>query len=396
MARFGFGAKDPIEEQAQLAQDRATAFEGIKDNLPALGLIAGLSMLAHNNGSRSVGQLVGRAGADALSAYGTWQKLEEARQRQKLLDEERKEQREYDRSQDAFRNDLAERKFGLEQAKMAQDMQLARQRMGLAYAGLAAQRQAQALAAAKEREKEEFDKQHREVGGVWYDLQPDGTWDVSKTLNMWDSKGNMISGKTQDVKPTDVKGLYGDWKSDSEKYLGLSKSTGQLFATIAKKNPTAADDLASIFGFMKSLDNNSVVREGEQLQARRTGGITDTFISYVNQLQNGKMLTPQQRANFLRTARDILQNETYAQRLRNKNYSDIAASYGINPSYIIRDPYAGQLSQIDDWLAEQDRLFAAGGGAGIPGAGAGASASGGGYIPGVKGRPDIGGYRIKR
>jgi len=141
MAIFGFGQQDPYAEAQQAAQDRQTAFAGIKDNLPALGLIAGLSMLARNNGSRSVGQLVGQAGADALNAYGTWQKLEEARQRQKMLDEERKEEREYGRTQDAFRNDMAERKLAMEQARMAQDMQIARQRLGLAQASHALARQ---------------------------------------------------------------------------------------------------------------------------------------------------------------------------------------------------------------------------------------------------------------
>ncbi len=137
MAFFGLGQQDPYAEAEQKAQDQQTAFQGMKDNLPALGLIMGLSMLARNNGTRNVGQLMGMAGGDALNAYSTFQKLEEARKRQKQLDEERKEDREYQRSQDAFRNDMAERKFGLEQAKMAQDMALARQRLGMEGARLA-------------------------------------------------------------------------------------------------------------------------------------------------------------------------------------------------------------------------------------------------------------------
>lgn len=144
MAMFGFGQQDPYAEAEQAAQDRQTAFAGMKDNLPALGLIAGLSMLARNNGTRSVGQLIGQAGGDALNAYSTFQKMEEARKRQKQLDEERAEERDYARSQDALRNDMAERKFGLEQAKMAQDMALARQRMGIEGARLALARQAAA------------------------------------------------------------------------------------------------------------------------------------------------------------------------------------------------------------------------------------------------------------
>ena len=144
MAFFGFGQQDPYAEAEQKAQDQQTAFQGMKDNLPALGLIMGLSMLAGNNGTRNVGQLMGQAGGDALNAYSTFQKMEEARKRQKQMDEERAEERDYARSKDALRNDMAERKFGLEQAKMAQDMALARQRMGIEGARLALARQAAA------------------------------------------------------------------------------------------------------------------------------------------------------------------------------------------------------------------------------------------------------------
>ena len=144
MAIFGFGQQDPYAEAEQAAQDRQTAFAGMKDNLPALGLIAGLAMLARNNGTRSVGQLIGQAGGDALNAYGTWRKMEDVKARQKQLDDIAKEEREYQRTQDAFRNDMAERKLSMEQAKMAQDMALARQRLGMAAAELALRRQAAA------------------------------------------------------------------------------------------------------------------------------------------------------------------------------------------------------------------------------------------------------------
>ena len=141
MAIFGFGQQDPYAEAEQAAQDRQTAFAGMKDNLPALGLIAGLSMLARNNGTRSVGQLIGQAGGDALNAYGTWRKMQDIKDRQAQLDKIAAEEQEYARSQDAFRNDMAERKFGLEQAKMAQDMAMQRQRLGMAAAELGLRRQ---------------------------------------------------------------------------------------------------------------------------------------------------------------------------------------------------------------------------------------------------------------
>ena len=141
MAIFGFGQQDPYAEAEQAAQDRQTAFAGMRDNLPALGLIAGLSMLARNNGTRSVGQLIGQAGGDALNAYGTWRKMQDIKDRQAQLDKMAAEERDYQRSQDAFRNDMAERKFGLDAANMAFQQDMARQRMGMAAAAHALARQ---------------------------------------------------------------------------------------------------------------------------------------------------------------------------------------------------------------------------------------------------------------
>ena len=149
MAFFGFGQASPFAEADQKAQDQQAAFQGMRDNLPALGLIAGLSMLARNNGNRSVGQLVGAAGGDALNAYGTWQKMQEAKKRLEMEDQWKKDEREYQRGQDSLRNDMAERKFGLDAAKMAQDLAMQRQRLGLEGARLALARQNAALAAGR-------------------------------------------------------------------------------------------------------------------------------------------------------------------------------------------------------------------------------------------------------
>lgn len=63
----------------------------------------------------------------------------------------------------------------------------------------------------------------------------------------------------------------------------VRKAASRLVAIGKSKSPT--DQLAAIFGFMKSLDPTSVVREGEQAQAVATGGMTDSMLGYINQLK---------------------------------------------------------------------------------------------------------------
>ena len=349
MAIFGFGQQDPYAEAEQAAQDRQTAFAGMRDNLPALGLIAGLSMLARNNGSRSVGQLIGQAGADALGAYSTFQKMQEIKARQKQLDDIAKEEREYARSQDAIRNDMAERKFGLEQAKMAQDMQLARQRMGIAYAGLAAQRQAQALAAAKEKEQAEFDKQHRQVNGVWYDLRPDGKWEQSKTLNMYDSDGNMIGGKAVELpKYTDVSKFMGDYQSATSDYDASGDALNTLRVGATQDN--AFGDMEMIYALNKMYDPRSVVRGEEFKQMAMAGGLPTQVLNFYNQVANGGRLTQEQKRQMVKIAYDLFEERSGKKKQYDEQYRTIAKPYGFNTDATIKDLHAGTRSKARKFL----------------------------------------------
>lgn len=87
------GWTSPFAEEAQKSQDRATAWDAIKADPGSAALIAGLSMLANNNGSRSFGQLVGRAGFDTLAGLGSMEAQRQAQERQAGLDAERRQYR---------------------------------------------------------------------------------------------------------------------------------------------------------------------------------------------------------------------------------------------------------------------------------------------------------------
>jgi hypothetical protein len=68
---------------------------------------------------------------------------------------------------------------------------------------------------------------------------------------------------------------------------------------------TATDQLAAIFTFMKTLDPTSVVREGEQRAARTTGGVTDQFIGFVNQIKGEGGLPESVFNNMIDTAMSL-------------------------------------------------------------------------------------------
>lgn len=68
----------------------------------------------------------------------------------------------------------------------------------------------------------------------------------------------------------------------------IYKAAQDLKTLKASSSPTS--QLAAVFKLMKALDPTSVVREGEQDQARSTGGAADYLIGYATKLQGGGSL----------------------------------------------------------------------------------------------------------
>jgi hypothetical protein len=69
-----------------------------------------------------------------------------------------------------------------------------------------------------------------------------------------------------------------------------------------------AADISLIFSYMKMLDPRSVVREGEFLVARKTGGPADYLLSYLNRLKDGSILTDGVRRSFRDMALGLYNN----------------------------------------------------------------------------------------
>ena len=63
---------------------------------------------------------------------------------------------------------------------------------------------------------------------------------------------------------------------------------------------SAAGDMSLIFAYMKMLDPDSVVREGEQATAENARGIPDTIKNVYNKAMNGEKMGVNQRADFVK------------------------------------------------------------------------------------------------
>ena len=102
-------------------------------------------------------------------------------------------------------------------------------------------------------------------------------------------------------------------------------------------------DLSMIFAYMKMLDPRSVVREGEQAQARATGGAADYLITTVKSILGGASLTDDQRASFYAQARDLLQRKSVDLTRVNDQAQKVATANDIDFSLYKVEPLVPKL-----------------------------------------------------
>jgi hypothetical protein len=103
------------------------------------------------------------------------------------------------------------------------------------------------------------------------------------------------------------------------------------------QDPTAAGDISLIFAYMKMLDPNSVVREGEFATAQSAGSVPQTLWSKYNQALTGERLAPEVRNDFVDRA-----NKLYARASEDfgtvyKTYEDIAKANNLDPTRALVD-----------------------------------------------------------
>lgn len=104
------------------------------------------------------------------------------------------------------------------------------------------------------------------------------------------------------------------------------------------KDASGAGDISLVYGFMKLLDPGSVVREGEFATAEQAGGVPTKIVALYNKIIDGQRLTPDQRMEFLRNAKNIYGQESKRIVAVNQRYTDIAKSYGLDPNRIVVAP----------------------------------------------------------
>lgn len=105
------------------------------------------------------------------------------------------------------------------------------------------------------------------------------------------------------LKPSDIKSINSDISSMTKSYKEIRQNALDLERLGKMKNAPA--QIAMVFKFMKALDPQSVVREGEFATAQNATGVDDRVINTYNRLLSGERLNDEQVKQFVSVAKGL-------------------------------------------------------------------------------------------
>ena len=121
----------------------------------------------------------------------------------------------------------------------------------------------------------------------------------------------------------------------------FARSTAYNAMLEASQNPSAKGDLTMVYSFIKALDPESVVREGEIDLVNANRSIPDSIKGYAQRLASGQSLLPQERQDLLNQARTLSFTDYTRSRRDIQAYRENAQRLGLDPELYAPDPYAG-------------------------------------------------------
>lgn len=115
-----------------------------------------------------------------------------------------------------------------------------------------------------------------------------------------------------------------------KEFATVNQNYNQVVSSAKKQNPSGADDLKLVVSYIKILDPNSVVREGEITNLTKSSGLMDQVIAQFNRVKGGGTLDTNIRNQILSSATDA-----YAGALNTKQdldtwYASIAQKKGFD------------------------------------------------------------------
>ncbi len=144
------------------------------------------------------------------------------------------------------------------------------------------------------------------------------------------SKGQQPDRKTE----MDLRKEF-DAQPEVKNFRVISTAARQL-NSLTTGTPSAQKDISIVYAYMRANDPNSVVREGEFATAQNAASLPDTVRNQINKVISGQRLNPEQRANMVKTIKQIAAASGERFATVSDNYRTYAQQAGANPDHIVK------------------------------------------------------------
>lgn len=138
--------------------------------------------------------------------------------------------------------------------------------------------------------------------------------------------------------------LADDFQNQSRDYFVIADRF-RTITSVANK-PSAAGDIALVFGFLKMQDPNSAVLQGEQATAQNAAGVPERLRRLYNNILAGDLLSPEQRKDFFVQAGNIFTASTQEHRRRVELFKERARQFSVPDFLVIREADPALLQSV--------------------------------------------------
>lgn len=152
----------------------------------------------------------------------------------------------------------------------------------------------------------------------------------------------------------DATSLHNKWFDQSKNTKEAWEGFRKVEAAATKKNPTGADDIALVYGYMKAIDPTSSVKEGEYDEAKKSAAIPDQIWTlYENLVKNkGRKLSESARQDLYHSALNQIQAVLKNQEPVDQYYTGVAKDAGYKLEHVVEGKYGEALKEINEKLSK--------------------------------------------
>lgn len=128
-----------------------------------------------------------------------------------------------------------------------------------------------------------------------------------------------------------------DYRSATKNFTALSAGYNQIKTAydMAKTDGTGASQISLLYGYMKMLDPNSVVREGEFATAENAPGVPSQILNTYNRIVNGQKIAPEALKSYMDNATSLYRAQGKVQKEIEGQFREAAKRYKLDPDNII-------------------------------------------------------------